>query len=143
MTVARILSEKGRNVVMTQPHRTVAEAAWILAENNIGALVVTDARERILGIFTERDIVRVIGRLGSAALGDAVSKYMTTCVETVHEDESVDMAMEKMTLGRFRHLPVVSGDRLDGIVSIGDVVKHRLETLEHEHRAMREYIAHA
>lgn len=143
MTVAQILAAKGRDVIMTQPHRTLAEAAWILSENNIGAIVVADARERILGILSERDIVRVIGRLGSAALDDAVSKHMTTCVETVQEGESVDLTMEKMTLGRFRHLPVVSGGRLDGIVSIGDVVKHRLAILENEHRAMCEYIAHA
>ena len=143
MTVARILASKGRDVVTTQPHRTLAEAAGILMSRNIGAAVVADAQGRVLGILWERDIVHAIGKGGVSALDDAVSKHMTTAVVTTHEGELVDGTMEKMTVQRCRHLPVVDGERLVGIVSIGDVVKYRLEQLEHEHRAMREYIATA
>ncbi len=143
MTVARILAAKGKDVVTTQPHRTLAEAAALLMTKNIGAAVVVDAQGRVLGIVWERDIVHAIGKSGAPALTDAVSKHMTTAVVTAHEDESVDTTMEKMTVRRCRHLPVVAGERLVGIVSIGDVVKYRLDQLEHEHRAMREYIATA
>lgn len=143
MTVARILAAKGRDVVTTQPHRTLAEAAALLTERNIGAAVVADAQGRILGMLSERDILHAIGEGGTGALADAVSKHMTTAVITTHEDESVDAAMGKMTIQRFRHLPVVADQRLIGLVSIGDVVKYRLEQLEHEHRAMRDYIATA
>ena len=98
---------------------------------------------RILGMISERDILHAVGERGAAALNDAVSKHMTATVVTTHEDESVDRAMEKMTLRRFRHLPVIADERLVGLVSIGDVVKYRLEQLEHEHQALREYIATA
>ena len=107
MTVARILAAKGKDVVTTQPHRTLAEAAGILTARNIGAVVVADAQGRVLGILWERDIVHAIGGGGAAALNDAVSKHMTTAVVTAHEDESVDLTMEKMTVRRCRHLPVV------------------------------------
>jgi CBS domain-containing protein len=143
MTVARILAAKGRDVVTTQPHRTLAEAAALLTARNIGAAVVADPQGRILGMISERDILHAVGESGAAALNDAVSKHMTATVVTTHEDESVDRAMEKMTLRRFRHLPVVAEERLVGLVSIGDVVKYRLEQLEHEHQALREYIATA
>lgn len=143
MTVARILAAKGRDVVTTQPYRTLAEAAEILMTRNIGAAVVTDAHGHILGIVSERDIVHAIGKRGAAALNDAVSKHMTTPAVTTTEDEFVDATMEKITIRRHRHIPVVFGERLVGIVSIGDVVKYKLERLEHEHRAMREYIATA
>jgi CBS domain-containing protein len=143
MIVARILAAKGREVVTTQPHRTLAEAAALLTARKIGAAVVSDAQGRILGMLSERDILNAVGRYGAAALDDAVSKHMTTEVLTTHEDETVDRTMEKITHHRVRHLPVVEDGNLVGIVSIGDVVKHRLEQLEHEHQAMREYIATA
>ena len=143
MTIARILAAKGRDVVTTQPHRTLAEAAALLTARNIGAAVVADAQGRIRGILWERDIVHAIGKGGAAALNDAVSKHMTTPVVTTDEDESVHIAMEKMTVRRCRHLPVVVDEKLVGIVSIGDVVKYRLEQIEHEYQAMREYIATA
>jgi CBS domain-containing protein len=142
MTVARILVAKGKDVVTTQPHRTLAEAAGILMTQNIGAAVVADAQGRILGILTERDIVCAVGKDGAVALSDTVSKHMRPAV-TTHEEESVDRTMEKMTVRRCRHLPVVADEMLVGIVSIGDVVKYRLEQLEHEQQAMREYIATA
>jgi CBS domain-containing protein len=143
MTVARILAAKGRDVVTTQPHRTLAEAAALLTARNIGAAVVVDAQGRVRGILWERDIVHAIGKGGAAALDDAVSKHMMVPVVTTDEDEGVHMAMEKMTIRRCRHLPVVEDEKLVGIVSIGDVVKYRLEQIEHEYQAMREYIAHA
>ncbi|MGH6856904.1 MAG: CBS domain-containing protein [Methylocella sp.] len=143
MTVARILAAKGRDVVTTQPHRTLAEAAALLTARSIGAAVVTDAHGRVLGMLSERDILHAVGTGGAAALDDAVAKHMTAPVVTSDEDESVDMTMEKMTVRRCRHLPVIVNERLVGIVSIGDVVKYRLEQLEHEYQAMRDYIATA
>jgi CBS domain-containing protein len=143
MTVARILAAKGRDVVTSQPHRTLAEAAGILMARNIGSAVIADTHGRVLGILSERDIVHAIGKGGAATLNDAVSEHMTAPVVTAHDDESVHMTMEKMTVRRCRHLPVIVNERLVGIVSIGDVVKYRLEELEREYQAMREYIATA
>jgi CBS domain-containing protein len=143
MTVARILAAKGKDVVTTQPHRTLAQAAALLTERNIGAAVVADAQGHVLGMLSERDILHAVGTGGAAALDDAVSKHMTALVVTTHLDESVDRTMEKMTLRRCRHLPVIADERLVGLVSIGDVVKYRLEQLEHEQQALREYIATA
>ncbi|QBR72112.1 inosine-5-monophosphate dehydrogenase [Beijerinckiaceae bacterium] len=143
MTVALILSMKGRDVVVTQPHRTLAEAAAILTAKNIGAAVVVDPHGRVLGLLGERDIVHAVGVVGALALSDPVSKYMITEVVTAPEDECVDDTMQKMTERRFRHIPVVDGEKLVGIVSIGDVVKYRLDQIQHEHQAMREYIATA
>ena len=143
MTVARILAAKGRNVVTMEPNRTLAEAAALLTARNIGAAVVTDTQGRVLGMLSERDILHAVGTGGAAALDDAVARHMTAPVVTTDEDESVQVAMEKMTVRRCRHLPVVADEELVGIVSIGDVVKHRLEQIEHEYQAMRDYIATA
>ncbi len=143
MIVARILAAKGRDVVTTEPQRTLAEAAALLTARKIGAAVVTDPQGYILGILSERDILRAVGKGGAGALRDTVSRHMTEEVLTTHENETIDRTMEKMTNRRCRHLPVVEDGKLAGIVSIGDVVKYRLEELEHEHRAMREYIATA
>jgi CBS domain-containing protein len=143
MTVAEILSVKGSDVVTTQPHRTLGEIAELLTARDIGAVIVTDAHGKVLGILSERDIVRAIGRKGIFALSDAVSGHMTTRVVTTAEDETIHATMEKMNCGRFRHLPVMRGGELRGIVSIGDVIKLRLAEMEHEQSAMREYIATA
>jgi CBS domain-containing protein len=143
MIVARILAAKGRDVVTTEPQRTLAEAATLLTSRKIGAAVVADAEGGILGMLSERDIVRAVGNRGAAALKDTVSRHMTAEVLTTHENETIDQTMEQMTNRRCRHLPVLEDGKLAGIVSIGDVVKYRLEELEHEHRAMREYIATA
>jgi CBS domain-containing protein len=140
MTIARILAEKGRQVATTQPHRLLSEALAMLTEKNIGAVVVTDAEGRLLGILSERDIVRAIGANGAVVLGDAVSKHMTTRVTTTTENECVSAAMGKMSNHRFRHLPVMKDDRLAGLVSIGDLVKYRLAEMEREREAMTEYI---
>ena len=143
MTIARILAAKGRDVVTTQPHRTLAEVAEVLVAKNIGAVVVTDDQGSVIGILSERDIVRALAKRGTAAFNDAVSKHMTAEVITTSEDECVRVAMEKMTNERSRHLPVIRNERLVGLVSIGDMVKHRLAECEYEHKAMREYIATA
>ena len=143
MTVARILAEKGRDVFTTQPHRTLKEVIDLLAAKGVGAVVVANASMSVLGILSERDVVRVIARYGAPALGDQVSRHMTPKVTTVTRDDTIDHLMQTMTEGRFRHLPVVEDGRLIGLVSIGDVVKHRLTEIETEHQAMRDYIATA
>lgn len=143
MTVARILATKGRDVVTTLPHRTLREIIEILAQKHIGAVVVVGPEGIVLGISSERDIIRAIARQGAAALDDAVSRHMTAKVVTTTEEGTVDRLMEQMTAGRFRHVPVIRNGKLDGVVSIGDVVKYRLDEVESEHRALREYIATA
>jgi CBS domain-containing protein len=143
MTVARILAEKGTDVITAQLHRTLSEAAEILTSRDIGAIVIADVQGNVLGILSERDIVRAIGRNGAKALDDAVSAHMTTEVVTTTGEETVDATMGKMTLWRCRHLPVIKDGHLGGILSIGDVIKFRLDEMEHEHSAMRNYIASA
>lgn len=143
MTVARILAEKGREVFTTQPHRTLREVIELLAARGVGAVVVADASMSVLGILSERDVVRVIAQHGAAALDDQVSRHMTPKVTTVTRDSTIDRVMQTMTEGRFRHLPVVEDGRLIGIVSIGDVVKRHVNALDTERQALREYIATA
>ncbi len=143
MTVKSILDEKGRDVVTLGPSSTLAGAVGLLAEKRIGAVVVTDEAGRILGILSERDIVRAIGQSGAAALAMEVREAMTAKVTTCREIHTVNHVMEVMTRGRFRHLPVEKNGRLDGIVSIGDVVKRRIETAVREVDQIREYIATA
>ena len=140
MTVGHILAAKGRNVVTAQPHSTLAETARILVERGIGAVIVTGPAREVLGILSERDIVRAIAADGGAALNHAISRHMTAKVTVGHADMSVTQAMESMTQGRFRHLPIVEGGALEGLVSIGDIVKHRLAEIEDESRALRDYI---
>ena len=143
MTIARILDEKGRDVFTTQPHRTLKEVVELLAAKGVGAVVVSDASLSVLGILSERDVVRVIARHGASALEHPVSRYMTPKVITVTRDDTIDHVMETMTDGRFRHVPVVDGSRLIGIVSIGDVVRRHVNALDSERQALREYIATA
>ena len=143
MTVGRILAAKGRDVITIEPHRSVGEAAEVLARKGIGAIVVLDSAGGVRGIFSERDIVRLLAAKGVEALQDEVASWMTLAVVTTTESTSVHSLMEQMTRGRFRHIPVVENDRLAGIVSIGDVVKQRLAEMEDEQQAMREYIATA
>lgn len=142
MTVAHILADKGPDVVTIQPHRTIAEASRLLAAHRIGAVLVTGADGKILGILSERDIVRAVAA-GPATLDDAVSKHMTERVVTCTPDMVVYDVMDVMTAGRFRHLPVLDQNRLAGLISIGDVVKFRVAEIEAESRAMRDYIAMA
>jgi CBS domain-containing protein len=143
MTIARILAAKGSDVVTTQPHRTLAEVAEVLAAKNIGAVVVADAQGKVIGILSERDIIRAVAKRGVSVFNDAASMHMTAEVTTTREDECVHVAMEKMTDGRFRHLPVLRHERLVGLVSIGDLVKQRLAEYEYEQKVLRDYIATA
>jgi CBS domain-containing protein len=143
MTVARILDEKGRDVFTTQPHRTLKEVIELLADKGVGAVVVSDASLSVLGILSERDVVRVLARHGASALDDPVSRYMTSRVITATREDTIDHVMETMTAHRFRHLPVVQDRRLVGIISIGDVVKRHVNQLDSERQALREYIATA
>ena len=143
MNVAQILKQKGREVLTSAPHYSLREAAQLLGERRVGALVVADATGRVLGILSERDIVRAIGAHGAEALSTPVSQHMTAAPTTVAEDVESDELMDLMTAGRFRHLPVVEGERLVGIVSIGDVVKHHVDALHYERDSLREYIASA
>jgi CBS domain-containing protein len=143
MTVASILAQKGRDVVTTRPDRTMQDIATVLAERRIGAVIVTESDGKVLGILSERDIVRAMARQGASALDDPVSRHMTSRVVTTTEDATIPDTMEQMTAGRFRHLPVVADDRLVGVVSIGDIVKWRLAEIVSEHQALKEYIATA
>ena len=140
MTVKAILSRKGTDVLTIEPNATLATAVKLLADRKIGAVVITGADRQVIGILSERDIVRAFASDGPAALEQQVGQVMTRRVMTCDEAETVASLMERMTQGKFRHLPVVERGRLAGIVSIGDVVKYRLEEMEKESSAMREYI---
>ena len=143
MTVRAILSRKGRDVATIAPTVSLSEAVRLLAQRRIGAVVVTGPDDRVAGILSERDIVRSLSERGPAAVEDNVAAVMTRKVMTCTEAETVAAIMERMTAGKFRHLPVVEQGRLAGIISIGDVVKWRLEEIEGETNALREYIATA
>jgi CBS domain-containing protein len=140
MTVSIILAAKGREVVTIEPGATLKSAVALLAQKRIGAILVLGADNRIVGILSERDIVRAIAEGGAAAFDEPVSQSMTRKVSTCTETETIASLMERMTEGKFRHLPVVDQGRLVGIVSIGDVVKHRLQEVERDSAAMRDYI---
>jgi CBS domain-containing protein len=143
MTVRVILSVKGRDVATIPPEATIAEAVKLLSEKKIGAVVISGPDQDIAGILSERDIVRALSKHGSGALTHTVESVMTRKVATCTAEETIPALMERMSTGRFRHVPVVEHGRLVGIVSVGDVVKHRLEELESESQALREYIATA
>lgn len=142
MTIAKILEGKGRNVVSITADRTVADAIALLTKSRIGAVPVIDDGE-VRGIFSERDVVHGLARDGKAALDLLVADLMTAPAITVALDESVLAALALMTRRRIRHLPVMDGNECIGIVSIGDLVKHRIERIEHEAAAMRSYIQQA
>ncbi|KAF2991616.1 CBS domain-containing protein [Methylocystis sp. MJC1] len=143
MTVAMILSEKGRHVVTSPPSRTMREVAQELMRHGIGALVIIDGAGEVVGIISERDLVSAIATFGAEALESPVERHMQSNPLTVHENDTVDSTMQTMTLERRRHLPVLRDGRLSGLVSIGDIVKYRIRVIEEEHRSMREYIAQA
>ena len=141
MQVRHILRDKGREVVTITSESTLSEAARLLASKRIGALVVRERDGSIVGILSERDIVRALAQASVNALPQAVAIYMTRAVATCCESDSVDELMEMMTRGRFRHVPVVEEDRLTGIISIGDVVKTRIAETVQEAQSLRAYIA--
>jgi len=138
MTVAAILKAKGSHVETTSPDTTLYTVAWQLKSKNIGALVVVGADTSILGMISERDFVRAQIEHGAQVLALPVSRVMTTRVLTCTPDERVTGVMARMARHRVRHLPVVDNGRLAGIVSIGDVVKYRLDELELEANILRE-----
>lgn len=141
MSVRQILEAKGREVVTHHPDATLEEITKILSQKKIGAIVLMDDNGQVAGIISERDVVRVLGSTGISAMSQPIAEIMTLKVKTCDEATSVDQAMEMMTHGRFRHLPVCENGRLVGLISIGDVVKRRIEDAEREARDMREYIA--
>jgi len=140
MTVREILSRKGSDVVTADPSGTLSEAVQLLAARRIGAVVITGADRRIVGILSERDIVRTLAEKGAQALESPISEVMTRKVITCGVGETVPEIMERMTVGKFRHVPVVEQGRLTGIISIGDVVKSRVQQMEQESAALQEYI---
>lgn len=141
MTVASILNEKGRDVVTERAETTMREICAILGAKRIGAIVITDQKGGIRGIVSERDVVRAISQDGPDALDKPASAYMTAKVVTCDASETVNSVMARMTGGRFRHVPVVKDGKLAGLISIGDVVKHRIAQIEREAEDMRNYIA--
>jgi CBS domain-containing protein len=140
MTVKAILSRKGNEVLTIEPTATLGAAVKMLAQRRIGALVVTGPGRRIAGIISERDIVRVLDEKGTAVLDAPVAEVMTRKVVTCAQSETIAEIMERMTAGKFRHVPVVEQSTMVGIISIGDVVKARLGELEREQDALRDYI---
>jgi len=140
MTVSIILAAKGRDVVTVEPNATLKSAVALLADKRIGAVLILGVDDRVAGILSERDIVRALAERGASALGEPVSQVMTRKVSTCTEGETISAIMERMTDGKFRHVPVVDQGRLVGMVSIGDVVKHRLHEMERDSAAMRDFI---
>ncbi|MFT3671794.1 CBS domain-containing protein [Aestuariivirga sp.] len=143
MTVSHILQAKGRDVITAAPTAKVSDVARILSERRIGAVVITGAGGRIEGIVSERDVVRHIGKDGASALDLPVSAIMTRAVRTAREADTEAELMSLMTAHRIRHLPVTHEGKLSGMISIGDVVKHRIEAIEREAEEMKAYIATA
>jgi CBS domain-containing protein len=143
VTVQSILSRKGSTVFTVEPTASVGYAAKFLADHSIGAVVVTGPDGRTVGILSERDIVRVLAARGAAALDMPVAEIMTRKVMTCTQQDKLVDIMQRMTEGKFRHLPVVEQGRLIGIISIGDVVKARIEQIERESHELREYIRSA
>jgi CBS domain-containing protein len=143
MTVACILSEKGRHVVTAAPAVSLRQVTQELMRHGIGALVVVDGAGAVVGVISERDVVAAIATHGPRALDEPVESHMQQNPVIAHENDTVDSTMQTMTLERRRHLPVMRDGRLSGLVSIGDVVKYRIRVIEEEHRCMREYIAQA
>ncbi|MES1990866.1 MAG: CBS domain-containing protein [Pseudomonadota bacterium] len=142
MNVATILKAKGSDVETVGPDLTLGEVARLLSARRIGAVLVMEG-EHVLGILSERDLVKSIGVSGADALGLRVREVMTSRIVTCDLNDSVDQIMDMMTEGRFRHLPVMAGGGLVGIISIGDVVKHRMAETVMETEALRLYIANS
>jgi CBS domain-containing protein len=141
MIVEQILNDKGREVVTLKAGITLKDAAILMDERKIGAVVALDEDGRIVGVLSERDIVRQVARHGASALEMQVGSAMTRAVVTVHSETAIDEALQTMTDRRIRHLPVVHNDRLTGFVSIGDLVKWKIAETEAEAKAMKSYLS--
>jgi CBS domain-containing protein len=139
MTVRAILDSKGHDILSVEPSAKLSSAIKILAERRIGAVLVM-THHHLEGILSERDIVRVLGERGAAVLDEPVHAVMTRKVVTCRQADTVGALMEMMTSGKFRHLPVVEGDKVVGLISIGDIVKWRVREYESEQEALRDYI---
>ena len=139
MTVRSILNTKGHQIMSVAPDAKLAAAVKLLAEKKIGAVLVMD-QSRLEGILSERDIVRVLGERGAGVLEEPVSQVMTRKVVTCKETDTVAELMEMMTKGKFRHLPVLENNKVVGLISIGDIVKRRVQEYESEQEALRDYI---
>lgn len=141
MNVASVLKAKGRAVATARPETTLKDIAIQLSHKRIGAIVVVDDRDEVIGIISERDLVRAVAAGDQEILASPVSESMTRDVVSCGEERTIDELMEMMTKGRFRHIPVVDGGKLIGIVSIGDVVKNHIAEVEMEVSAMRDYLS--
>jgi len=139
MTVRAILDTKGHHIQSVEPDAKLSAAIKVLAERKIGAVLVMN-KDRVEGILSERDIVRVLGERGAAVLDEPVSEVMTRKVISCRQSDTVAAIMEMMTLGKFRHLPVVEDSLVVGLISIGDIVKWRVKEFETEQEALRDYI---
>lgn len=140
MFVSDILSQKGNAIFTVAPTASVAEISQQLSARRIGSVLVLDVEGSVVGIVSERDLVRALSRHGAKAMELEARQVMTREVVTCDPDDSIDGVMQTMTDGRFRHLPVVRHGELLGLVSIGDVVKARLEEARHETEALKAYI---
>lgn len=137
MLVQQILTSKsGEGVVTVSPGSSLSEAAKLLSEKRIGAIIISKDGSTVAGILSERDIVRELGRRGVACMQDSVDSVMTAKIISCAKSDSADDVMQKMTDGRFRHMPVMEGDKMIGLISIGDVVKARLSELAMEKDAL-------
>jgi len=143
MTVAAILKHKGHQVTTVVPTASIAEVAEVLATHRIGAALVMDRAEQLLGIVSERDIVRSLAANGGHTLAMTAGQLMTRALQIATPDTTVEEAMHMMTEGRFRHLPVIDHGRVAGLISIGDVVKARIMQQAHEVDSLRAYVAGA
>jgi len=141
MKVSNLLANKGHDVATISRERSVADALELLKERDIGALVVTALNQPLAGIISERDIVRALARQGAVALTLSVSDIMTSDVRVCDEATLVTTLMGLMTTQHIRHVPVIRGDQVIGLVSIGDVVKARFDELEHEKQELIEYVS--
>jgi CBS domain-containing protein len=139
MTVRSILNTKGHQIMSVEPDAKMTAAIKLLGEKKIGAVLVM-SQSRLEGILSERDIVRVLSERGAGVLDEPVSSVMTRKVVTCRETDTVAELMETMTTGKFRHLPVVDNGKVVGLISIGDIVKRRVQEYETEQEALRDYI---
>lgn len=142
MTIRTIIDGKGRDVVSVECQTSVADAVALLAERRIGAVPVIDGG-RVVGIFSERDVIYALAKVGASALDGTVGDAMTSPALTVDPTTHAIAALSLMTKRRVRHLPVMEGETIVGFVSIGDLVKYRIDRIENEAAAMRDYIAGA
>jgi CBS domain-containing protein len=140
MKIASLLEAKGRDVVTIPPGASIAEAIALLGVHNVGALVVSDDGKAVAGIVSERDVVRAIDAMGPAVLDKPVTSIMSTEIRSTTPEDSIESLMATMTEHRVRHVPVIEDGVLTGMVSIGDVVKNRMEELEQDRNALVDYI---